>query len=149
MAVVQEKDIKKLRGLSWEEKITQGVPNGSEFYEIDTGITYVFFNGVWSDREAVAVDVHNKVWNSDILDFVYMTQPTVSTDVLNVIVDSVTYNYIQSEEGATYKYYGFASSTGWQLKRKTLATGVWNIASGLGSYAAAWADKENKDYGYV
>ena len=35
MAVVQEKDIKKLRGLSWEEKITQGVLNGSEFYEDD------------------------------------------------------------------------------------------------------------------
>jgi hypothetical protein len=29
MAVVQEKDIKKLRGLSWEEKITQGVPKRS------------------------------------------------------------------------------------------------------------------------
>ena len=59
------------------------------------------------------------------------------------------YNYIQSEEDATYKYYGFASATGWQFKRKTLATGIWKIVAGLGSYDTAWADKENKTYGYA
>ena len=37
-------------------------------------------------------------------------------------------NYIRSEETATYKYYGFSSLTAWQIKRKTLATGVWEIA---------------------
>jgi hypothetical protein len=65
-----------------------------------------------------------------------------------------TYNYIQSEEGATYKYYGYSSSTGWQIKRKTLASGVWEIASGLftGSYSTydlAWADKAIITFNYA
>jgi hypothetical protein len=59
------------------------------------------------------------------------------------------YNYIQSETGATYKYYGYASSTGWKFKRKTLATGVWEVADGTGDYDTAWADKSSKSYSYV
>jgi hypothetical protein len=63
--------------------------------------------------------------------------------------DSTAYNYIQSDEDATYKYYGFASTDGWKFKRKTLATGVWEVASGTGDYDTAWADRENKDYDYT
>jgi hypothetical protein len=62
---------------------------------------------------------------------------------------SASYNYIQSDEDATYKYYGFISTAGWRFKRKTLATGVWEVASGTGDYDAAWADRENKEYGYL
>ena len=60
-----------------------------------------------------------------------------------------TYNYIQSDTGATYKYYGYASATGWQFKRKTLSTGVWMIADGTGDYDTAWADRANKAYAYT
>jgi len=60
-----------------------------------------------------------------------------------------TYNYIQSEETATYKYYGFANATGWQIKRKTLTTGVWEVASETGDYATAWADRAGKTYNYA
>lgn len=59
------------------------------------------------------------------------------------------YNYIQSDEDATYKYYGYASSTGWRIKRKTLATGVWKVAEGIGDYDTAWADRDNKTYVYI
>lgn len=59
------------------------------------------------------------------------------------------YNYIQSEEGATYKYYGYASATGWKIKRKTLATGVWMVDEGTGDYDTAWADRANKSYAYT
>ena len=60
-----------------------------------------------------------------------------------------TYNFIQSDEGATYEYYGFASSTGWRIKRMTVATEVWKIAEGEGDYDTAFADKANKTYNYV
>jgi hypothetical protein len=57
------------------------------------------------------------------------------------------YNYIQKEEGATYTYYGFASSTGWKIKRKTIATSVWQYASGTGSYDTAWTNRATQSYG--
>jgi len=59
------------------------------------------------------------------------------------------YNYIQSATDATYKYYGYASSTGWKFKRKTLSTGVWEVSSGSGDFDTNWADKNNKIYLYV
>lgn len=58
----------------------------------------------------------------------------------------VTYNYIQKDEGATYIYYGFASSTGWKFKRKTVANGIWQIASGLGDYNTEWPNRASKTY---
>ena len=63
---------------------------------------------------------------------------------VNVISDITPYNYIQSETTSTYKYYGYASSTGWKIKRKTIATGIWMVASGTGDYDTAWADRANK-----
>lgn len=60
-----------------------------------------------------------------------------------------TYNFIQSDEDVTYKYYGFFSTEGWRIKRKTLSTGIWHVASGIGDYDAAWADRANKEYGYL
>jgi hypothetical protein len=62
---------------------------------------------------------------------------------------TTTYNFIQSEETATYKYYGYASSTGWQIKRKTLATGVWEVDAGLGDYDTNWVDRASKTYAYT
>jgi hypothetical protein len=59
------------------------------------------------------------------------------------------YNFIQSAETVTYKYYGFVCTGGWQIKRKTLATGVWEVAADVGDYATAWAARADKDYGYI
>lgn len=59
------------------------------------------------------------------------------------------YNFIQSDEDGTYKYYGFFSTEGWRIKRKTLSTGIWHVASGIGDYDAAWADRANKEYAYL
>lgn len=61
----------------------------------------------------------------------------------------VVYNFIQSDEDVTYKYYGFVSTEGWRIKRKTLATGIWHVASGVGDYDDAWADRANKEYAYL
>jgi len=109
--------------------------------------------------------VVNYIWNVSDLGWEAMAQSTVVVGELNVSGVAISnfpssfpvtgsfyptiYSYIQSEEDATYKYYGFASSSGWQIKRKTLASGVWMVAVGTGDYAAAWADKANKSYGYV
>jgi hypothetical protein len=60
-----------------------------------------------------------------------------------------SYNFVQSEEGATYEYYGFASSTGWRIKRMTVATGIWKVAEGTGDYDTAWADRASKTYIYA
>jgi hypothetical protein len=59
------------------------------------------------------------------------------------------YNFIQSAEDVTYKYYGYLSSAGWKFKRKTLATSVWMVATGTGDYDTAWVDRVNKSYGYI
>ena len=72
-------------------------------------------------------------------------------DGVEIGAGGITYNYIQAEETATYKYYGFSSATGWQIKRKTLATGLWQYADGLfsGTYAtyeAAWAARSSIYY---
>jgi DNA/RNA-binding domain of Phe-tRNA-synthetase-like protein len=60
-----------------------------------------------------------------------------------------TFTYIQSDEGATYKYYGYTDGTNWKIKRKTLATGVWMVATGVGDYDTAFADRAAKSYSYT
>lgn len=78
-------------------------------------------------------------------------------ETLQALLDAsggTSYNYIQSETGATYKYYGFSNLTGWQIKRKTLATGVWEIAYELftetyADFDAAWADRASITYNYA
>lgn len=66
-----------------------------------------------------------------------------------VSIGTSSYNYIQKDEGATYVYYGYASSTGWKIKRKTVATGVWEQAIGTGDYDTNWADRALKTYSYA
>lgn len=67
---------------------------------------------------------------------------------------TTSYNYIQSEDTGTYKYYGYASSTGWQIKRKTLATGVWEIVyddftGTYGNFDDAWTARAGLSYSYA
>jgi hypothetical protein len=57
-----------------------------------------------------------------------------------------TYVYEDTETTAIYKYYGFSTSTGWRISRKTLATSIWLNATGTGTYATAWADRASKVY---
>jgi hypothetical protein len=161
MRSVRETDIKRIRGLVAVRPMS-GISEGTEFTDLATGEITVFYEGIWHEKAEDVVLSHNTVWDPDIFDYVAETQSVVVTDELTVIADipdksdrelgvvSISScNFIQSEEDAIYKYYGFASSTGWQIKRKTLATGIWKVASGEGDYDAAWADKENKIYGYV
>ena len=68
---------------------------------------------------------------------------------INNISGVSSYNFVQKEDDSTNIYYGFASSTGWQIKKKEIATGVWTVASDSGDYDIAWADKENKTYNYT
>lgn len=70
-------------------------------------------------------------------------------EAINNISGTSTYNYIQSDTTATYKYYGFASATGWRIKRKTLSSGIWQVAQGEGNYDAAFSDRANKTYNYA
>lgn len=68
---------------------------------------------------------------------------------INGISGTTPYNYIQKDEGATYIYYGYASPTGWKIKRKTVATGVWEVADGSGDYDTNWAARASKTYMYT
>jgi hypothetical protein len=87
--------------------------------------------------------------DTNILTLEYNTATMDDTDKLMIYYDNPEYSYIQSDEDATYKYYGYASSDGWQIKRKTLATGVWKVAVGTGDYDTAWADRASKTYSYT
>ena len=75
-------------------------------------------------------------------------------NAINGIGGATSYNYIQSDDTGTYKYYGFTNADGWLIKRKTLATGVWELASGLftGTYATydlAFSDRASITYNYT
>lgn len=59
------------------------------------------------------------------------------------------YFYIQVAEDATYKYYGYTDGTHWKIKRKTLASGIWQVAKGTGDYDTAFADRASKSYSYT
>ncbi len=65
-----------------------------------------------------------------------------------------TYNYVKMDEGATYTYIGYTSTTGWQIKRMTNADTSMLYADGLfsGTYAdfdAAWAARASITYAYT
>lgn len=57
MAVVRVTSIHRYVGASGDSKPTTGVPAGSEFFESDTGLTYVF-NGeaTWTLRLSPATE---------------------------------------------------------------------------------------------
>lgn len=59
------------------------------------------------------------------------------------------YNYIQSDTDATYKYYGYTDGTNWKIKRKTLSSGVWKVATDAGDYDTAFAARSSQTYNYV
>jgi hypothetical protein len=99
----------------------------------------------WSFDEGLGVKITELIGENGVL-INPATEETLQA-VLSATGGS-TYTYIQSAATVTYKYYGYYSSTGWQIKRKTLASGVWEKASGLGDYDTAWADRANKSYSY-
>ena len=37
-------------GLSTETKYTEGIANGSTFYEVDTAKLYIFYKGTWYEQ---------------------------------------------------------------------------------------------------
>lgn len=51
-------------------------------------------------------------------------------------------------EIATYKYFGFLErdGTNWRIMRKTLATNVFEYATGTSGYATAWTNKDSLTY---
>lgn len=51
-------------------------------------------------------------------------------------------------EIATYKYFGFLErgGTNWRIMRKTLATNVFEYATGTSGYATAWTNKSGQSY---
>lgn len=59
------------------------------------------------------------------------------------------YNFIQKDEGATYIYFGYTNGTDWKIKRKTVATGVWEVSTGTGDYDTNWTDRAIKTYVYA
>ena len=75
-------------------------------------------------------------------------------DDIIAAISSTPYNYVKKDNAGTYIYFGYSSSTGWQFKRKTVSTGVFQIASGLysGTYAdfdTAWTARVSITYAYA
>jgi len=60
-----------------------------------------------------------------------------------------SYSYVQKDDAGAYIYFGYASSTGYQIKRKTTATGIWMVVTGTGDYATNWASRASKTYVYA
>ncbi len=68
--------------------------------------------------------------------------------IISAINNPLTYNFIQSEEDITYKYYGFASIEWWRIKRKTLSTWIWMLTDWAWDYDTAWLNKSSHTYTY-
>ena len=62
------------------------------------------------------------------------------------LIGAFLYNWGNKDVQSVYIYYGFSSGNNWKIKRKTITTSIWGTASGVGSYAPAWADRNNKTY---
>lgn len=57
------------------------------------------------------------------------------------------YGISNTEETATYKYFGFEDKDGnWYIMRKTLATNIYLYAAGSSDYATAWTDRATQTY---
>jgi len=69
-------------------------------------------------------------------------------EIISAINNLQIYNFIQSEETVTYKYYWFASSIWWKIKRKTLSTWIWEITYWVWDYNTAWTDRIDHTYTY-
>jgi hypothetical protein len=77
---------------------------------------------------------------------VLATEETLK-EVRDALGGGTTWFYVQKETGATYKYYGYASSTGWKIMRKTLATGVFSYAQDTAEdFATGWANRATHTY---
>jgi len=70
-------------------------------------------------------------------------------EALQALSGSPTTGYGVSniEETGTYKYFGFENKDGaWYIMRKTLATNVFQYASGTSDYATAWSNRASQTY---
>ena len=93
-----------------------------------------------------AKKVNAYVWNSGSGVWERMTQPGSSSST--VVYDIKNISPSTDPEIATYKYFGFLErgGTNWRIMRKTLATNVFEYATGTSGYATAWTNKSGQSY---
>jgi hypothetical protein len=107
-------------------------------------------NNLKNDKDSIKIE---DLTSSNVNPATEEKQDDIITAIGN-IGGGVSYNYVKSEETGTYKYYGFSSTTGWQIKRKTLATGIWEIAyedytETYANFDAAWTARAVLVYTYA
>ncbi len=62
---------------------------------------------------------------------------------------TVSFLIADEEEGATYAYTGFESSSGsWYIQRETLASGAYRYVAGTSDYSTAWTNRASQTYQY-
>jgi hypothetical protein len=81
--------------------------------------------------------------NGTLLDTYDQTNADISTAVL---WKHFHYVFHDKDVQNVYAYYGFSFLNYWKITRKTLASKIWANATGTGTYATAWADRESKTY---
>lgn len=157
-------------GLSTDEKPTAGIVVGSRFKEVDTGREYVMTEAGWLlDLQNTA----NRVWDVDTMDWVAMTQPTLSADTVNIdltdtnnilsdiydtlngslVVETTEMAKRVDEASATVMYVGDApagsgiASSVWRIKKVDTTSGVvitW--ADGNTNFDNRWDQRTGLSY---
>lgn len=103
-------------GLSTDTKPTTGVKEGAEFYEQDTGDTYVYLLGSWVLKSDPTTPVKNRVYDPDTLSWV--AEPLVRT--VNVAGVERKYKTVMYEDGEVMYFCKALPGT-------ALAAAAWQI----------------------
>lgn len=172
MAVVKRKiDGDEYIGLFTDVKPTKRIPIGTIFKELDTGLDYRFNGSSWINLVQV---IGNRVWDSDQLAWVAMTQPIIKTDSLTVAGSMSVTNFpdpqsisgtVSTESTAltlrlddtsatlNIMYLGEATvgsaedASAWRIKKINMITGVsskW--AGGVSTFTNKWSERTILSY---
>lgn len=143
-------------GLAVETKPVN-VPPGSEFYEVDTGLLFVFDGGSWSIKSDVSL-ARSYVWNPSTLSWEALTNTEVTVGELTVsgvaISNWPSPSIIKVDSASSsITYIGEAvpgsldNSSVWRIKRIDTTSGVVILfADGDTNYNNRWDQRTAKSY---
>lgn len=142
-------------GTSLDTKPTANIHLGSEFYETDTSILYIYSGTEWVVKSSVAIS-RGHVWNPSTLDWeaekqteVTIGELTVSGVAVSNLPSTFSYKLSDMATGSDPSYFGYVDAAGnWYIMKLTDSTGQARYVKGASGYTTAWTGRAGLTYGY-